>query len=113
MAASGKGINGVSTRGPPSRLLASNTRYPTAGTASHTPARRILRCRLPVESTNTGLGVEGDFTIAGSYSVTARSGRFGTEGHLRYCRDYARSLRLGRPGVNFRDENLLRLFGWG
>ena len=41
--ASGSGINGVSTCGPPSTLLASSTRYPTAGMATTSPSRRILR----------------------------------------------------------------------
>jgi hypothetical protein len=41
--ASGMGINGVSTRGPPSTLLTSSTTYPTTGTASATPTRRTLR----------------------------------------------------------------------
>ncbi|MEU4390249.1 hypothetical protein [Kribbella sp. NPDC023855] len=41
--ASGNGINGVSTRGPPSTLLTSSTTYPTTGTASPAPTRRIRR----------------------------------------------------------------------
>ncbi|TDC26622.1 hypothetical protein [Kribbella albertanoniae] len=41
--ASGKGISGVSTRGPPTKLLTSRTTYPTTGTATIAPTRRILR----------------------------------------------------------------------
>ena len=43
LAASGRGISGVSSRGPPSRLLAMRIRYPTAGTARSAPARRMAR----------------------------------------------------------------------
>jgi hypothetical protein len=43
LAASGSGISGVSSRGPPSRLLAMRIKYPTAGTASTAPARRMAR----------------------------------------------------------------------
>ena len=35
--ASGKGISGVSGRGPPSTLLTSSTTYPTTGTATSAP----------------------------------------------------------------------------
>jgi hypothetical protein len=42
-ATSGPGISGVSSRGPPSRLLAIRIRYPTAGTARSAPARRMVR----------------------------------------------------------------------
>jgi hypothetical protein len=43
LAASGSGIKGVSTLGPPSTLLTSSTTYPTTGTATSAPSRRILR----------------------------------------------------------------------
>jgi hypothetical protein len=41
--ASGRGINGVLTRGPPSKLLTSSTTYATTGTATSAPIQRILR----------------------------------------------------------------------
>jgi len=41
--ASGNGSHGVSTRGPPTTLLTSSTTYPTTGTATTAPQRRILR----------------------------------------------------------------------
>jgi hypothetical protein len=67
-AAAGSGTSGVSTVGPPSRLLTSSTTYAVAGTARKAPARRIVRWRRPVESTKTGFRPGIDFTSAGSYT---------------------------------------------
>jgi hypothetical protein len=74
-AGSGSGINGVSSRGPPNRLLAVRMTYPTAGTASKAPVRRMTRRRFPVESRNTGRRVEGGLTRARSYATAAVFGR--------------------------------------
>jgi hypothetical protein len=87
--ASGSGINGVSRRGPPSRLLLIKIRYPTVGTANATPVRRITRRRRPVASTKTGGREEGGFTIRGSYTLLS--------GHVRVQRKVPlRSLSASR-----------------
>jgi hypothetical protein len=70
----GSGTSGVFTVGPPSRLLTSSTTYPVAGMARNAPARRIVRWRRPVESTNTGFRPEFGFTSAGSYSAFSTDG---------------------------------------